>query len=94
MSVLDRYTGRQLQAARALLGITQIELAKKAKVAIGTIRRMESCDHEITSSNPETIKKVRVVLEKLGIEFLNAEGLLAVEYRFRPKNRRGAWVRA
>ena len=35
-------TGRQLRAARVLLGWGQIALAKKARVAIGTIRRMES----------------------------------------------------
>jgi hypothetical protein len=37
---LKLITGRQLRAARGLLGWGQIELAKNAKVAIGTIRRM------------------------------------------------------
>jgi transcriptional regulator with XRE-family HTH domain len=89
--LLARYTGRQLQAARALLGMNQIDLAKKARVAIGTIRRMESCDElEVHNSNAFTLDKVQRAVEKLGVEFLNAEGLIGVEHRFRPKNGRGS----
>jgi len=40
-------TGRQLRAARVLIGMEQIDLAKRARVAIGTIRRMESFDGEV-----------------------------------------------
>ena len=66
-------TGRQLRAARALLGWEQIELSKKAKVAIGTIRRMESFDGPI-GSRTETLRKVTGALEKAEIEFLENGG--------------------
>jgi transcriptional regulator with XRE-family HTH domain len=63
-------TGRQLRAARALIGWEQIELAKRARVAIGTIRRMESFDAEIRSRT-STLSQVQATLEKAGIQFLN-----------------------
>jgi transcriptional regulator with XRE-family HTH domain len=63
-------TGRQLRAARALLGWEQIELAKRSRVAIGTIRRMESFEGEI-GSRTSTLSQVQAAIEKAGIEFLN-----------------------
>lgn len=63
-------TGRQLRAARALIGWDQIQLAKKAAISIGTVRHMESFAHAI-SSNAVTIRKVQAALEKAGVEFLN-----------------------
>jgi transcriptional regulator with XRE-family HTH domain len=63
-------TGRQLRAARVLLNWEQIELSKKAKVAIGTIRRMESFDGPV-GSRTETLRKVVGAFEKAGIEFLD-----------------------
>jgi predicted transcriptional regulator len=63
-------TGRQLRAARALLGWEQIELARRARVAIGTIRRMESFEGEI-GSRTSTLSQVQSTMEKAGLEFLN-----------------------
>jgi transcriptional regulator with XRE-family HTH domain len=63
-------TGRQLRAARALIGMEQIDLAKRARVAIGTIRRMESFDGEI-GARTGTLSLVQRALEKAGVEFLN-----------------------
>ena len=65
-------TGRQLRAARVLLGWAQIELAKRSRVAIGTIRRMESFSGEI-GSRTSTLSLVMAALEKAGIQFLNDE---------------------
>jgi transcriptional regulator with XRE-family HTH domain len=62
--------GRQLRAARALLGWDQPRLSKAAKVAIGTIRRMESFEGAI-QSHTGTLLRVQIALEKGGIEFLN-----------------------
>jgi transcriptional regulator with XRE-family HTH domain len=62
--------GRQLRAARVLLGWSQIELAKRARVAIGTIRRMESFEGEIVSYT-STLSKVAGAMEKAGIAFLD-----------------------
>jgi predicted transcriptional regulator len=67
---LQLITGRQLRAARVLLGMEQIELAKRARVAIGTVRRMESFEGEI-GARTSTLMLVKRALEKAGIEFLN-----------------------
>jgi transcriptional regulator with XRE-family HTH domain len=62
--------GKQLRAARVLLGWSQIELANRSKVAIGTIRRMESFEGEIVSYT-STLSKVTRAMEKAGIAFLD-----------------------
>jgi transcriptional regulator with XRE-family HTH domain len=62
--------GRQLRAGRVLAGLEQIELARRARVAIGTIRRMESFDGEI-GARTFTLSLVKRALEKAGIEFLD-----------------------
>jgi transcriptional regulator with XRE-family HTH domain len=63
-------TGRQLKAARALVGWEQTDLAKKAGVAISTIRRMESFTAEI-GARTGTLSLVQRALERAGIEFLD-----------------------
>jgi predicted transcriptional regulator len=65
-------TGRQLKAARAMLGIEQAELARRARVARGTVRRMESFDGEV-GARTSSLSKVQAVLERAGIEFLMGE---------------------
>jgi predicted transcriptional regulator len=65
-------TGRQLKAARALVGWEQTNLAKKAGVAISTVRRMESFDGEV-GARTATLSLVQRALEKAGVEFLNHE---------------------
>ena len=75
-------TGRQLRAARVLLGWEQKELSKKAKVAIGTVRRMESFDGPV-GSRTETLRQVTGALEKAGIEFLD-DGSPGVRVRKMP----------
>ena len=67
---LKLISGRQLRAARALLGWDQPKLAKAARVAIGTIRRMESFSGAI-GAQTGTLYKVQAALEKGGVEFLN-----------------------
>jgi predicted transcriptional regulator len=53
-----------------LLGWAQTELAKRSRVAIGTIRRMESFSGEIRSRT-STLSLVQAALEKAGIQFLD-----------------------
>ena len=65
-------TGRHIRAARALLGWAQGELAKRSKVARGTIRRMEGFDGPV-SARTETLGRIVAVLERAGVEFLNGE---------------------
>ena len=48
----------------------QIELAKRSRVGVGTIRRMEAYDGPIVSRT-DTLASVMGALEKAGIEFLD-----------------------
>jgi len=77
--------GRQLRAARVLLGWDQARLAKSAHVAIGTVRRMESFDG-IIGSQTATLLKVQSALEKGGIEFLD-DDRPGVRLKERPRQR-------
>jgi predicted transcriptional regulator len=54
------------------LGWTQGELSKKAKVALGTVSRMEEFDGPV-AARTDTLGRVVAVLEKAGVEFLNDE---------------------
>jgi transcriptional regulator with XRE-family HTH domain len=64
---------RQLRAARVLAGWEQAELASKADVAIGTIRRMEAGDGPVRG-NAETLRRVQGALEAAGVEFIAENG--------------------
>ena len=64
-------TGNQLKAARALVGMTQVELAKASGVDAQTIHRMESRRAEKLTSGLDTILKITRALEKKGVEFTN-----------------------
>jgi predicted transcriptional regulator len=70
MLELRLITGRQLKAARALLGWEQTDLAKKSGVGISTIRRMEAFAGEI-GARTGTLSLVQRALERAGIEFLD-----------------------
>jgi predicted transcriptional regulator len=63
-------SGRQLKAARAMVGWEQTDLAAKSGVAISTVRRMESFDGEV-GARTSTLSLVKRALEKAGVEFLN-----------------------
>jgi hypothetical protein len=78
--------GRQLRAARVLLGWDQARLAASARVAIGTVRRMESFDGAI-GSQTGTLHRVQTALEKGGIEFLD-DDRPGVRLKERPRKRR------
>jgi predicted transcriptional regulator len=63
-------TGKHLRAGRALLDWTQGDLAKKARVVLGTISRMEEFEGAVRART-ETLGRVVTALEKAGVEFLN-----------------------
>ena len=65
-------TGRHIRAARALLGLSQSELAKKSKVALRTLSRMEETDGAV-SARTATLNNIVAALEKAGVEFLNGD---------------------
>jgi len=73
MSKNDQLRGRQVTAARVLLGLAQSELASGANISVPTVRRMEACDDEI-SGLKNNIEAVRRVLEDKGIVFIPENG--------------------
>jgi transcriptional regulator with XRE-family HTH domain len=64
--------GRQITAARGLLGLSQDELAKACGVAKNTINRFEAGE---VSPWPRTTRKITAELERRGIEFSNGTGI-------------------
>jgi transcriptional regulator with XRE-family HTH domain len=64
-------TGQQCRMARAALNMGVRELAKLAKVATGTITRLEAGE----DLKPRTLEAVQHALERKGIEFIGDEGV-------------------
>lgn len=64
-------TAAQMRAARALIGLSQAELARRAGVSIPTIKRCESDSQRAAVVSAETQDKIRAVLEAEGVEFTN-----------------------
>lgn len=62
----------QIKAARALVGISQAELAELASVGIATVKRIEGARGEIRG-NAETIWKIQTALEKAGVSFIDTD---------------------
>ncbi|MDX8495347.1 helix-turn-helix transcriptional regulator [Mesorhizobium sp. VK22B] len=60
-----------MRAARALIGLSQAELARRAGVSIPTIKRCESDSERAAVVSAETQDKIRAVLEGEGVEFTN-----------------------
>jgi hypothetical protein len=81
-------TGRHIRAARALLGWAQGDLARKSKVALRTIRRMEGFDGAV-AARTDTLGRVVAILEKAGIEFLDngSPGVRLTQSPPRPSSR-------
>ncbi|TPJ80176.1 helix-turn-helix transcriptional regulator [Mesorhizobium sp. B2-6-2] len=64
-------TAAQMRAARALIGLSQAELARRAGVSIPTIKRCESDSERTAVVSADTQDKVRAVLHAEGVEFTN-----------------------
>jgi transcriptional regulator with XRE-family HTH domain len=61
----------QIRAARALLGLGQVELAELAELGINTVKRVELSE-EVTGS-ARTLWKIQTALEWAGVEFIPAD---------------------
>lgn len=66
-------TGRQLRAARALLGWSAQQLADASKVGVATIRRVEPNDGPVNMI-ASTSAALQRTLEEAGIQFLPENG--------------------
>ncbi len=73
MSDFNHITGRQLAAARALLGIGQVELAQRANVSAPTLRRMEDSEGPAKGMK-NNVASVVAALESAGIIFIDSNG--------------------
>jgi transcriptional regulator with XRE-family HTH domain len=71
----------QIRAARALLNISQADLARFASVHVATIRRLEAATD--VRGAAETIWKIQKTLEAAGIEFISEEAGRGAGLRFR-----------
>ena len=67
-----KFSGKQVAAARELLGITQPELAAAAGVGLNTLVRFETGQGTPYQAN---LEKIEAELERRGIEFTNGTGI-------------------
>jgi transcriptional regulator with XRE-family HTH domain len=66
-------TGRQLAAARTLVGKTQTEIAAGARISVPTLKRMEASEGAV-SGIANNIAAVVTALEAAGVIFIEANG--------------------
>jgi transcriptional regulator with XRE-family HTH domain len=71
----------QIRAARALLNMSQADLARIASVHVATIRRLEAAT-EVRGA-AETVWKIQRALDAAGIEFIPAEAGRGAGVRFK-----------
>ena len=64
-------TPAKCRAARALLGITQSELARAAKLGLSTVVDFEK-ERRLVSD--EAVKAMQIALQRAGIEFMDGNG--------------------
>jgi transcriptional regulator with XRE-family HTH domain len=74
------FSGNQLRAARALLGLDQEAFAEITGVNINTVRTMEACGSEPVGGFASTRGRVREALERQGVEFFDGD-MLGVRLR-------------
>ena len=65
--------GRQIAAARALLGMTQGALAEAASISVPTLKRMEASNGAAVGM-ANNVRAVQSALEAAGVEFIPANG--------------------
>jgi transcriptional regulator with XRE-family HTH domain len=60
----------QIRAARALLGLSQTELAEHAQIGSATVKRIEAAKGRITGT-AETLWRIQIALEKAGVVLMS-----------------------
>ena len=71
----------QIRAARALLGLSQRELAAMAAIGLATVKRIEAAP-DIRGA-ADTFWKIQTALEKAGVEFIPIEAAKGPGVRLR-----------
>jgi predicted transcriptional regulator len=72
MSIL-KVSIRQIKAARALLGWSQDDLAKKSGISEATVKRLEAVDGDL-GGRAETGEALVAALQEAGVEFIPENG--------------------
>ncbi len=62
----------QIRAARALVGMTQAEVAQSAGLSVPTVKRAEGAG--VLSASNDAISAICKVLESAGVEFIAENG--------------------
>lgn len=70
-------TGRQIKAARCLLGWNQSVLAEMSKVSLASIKRIEPCNG-IPKTGAITLDKIEQTFRTKGVRFQNEDGRLGL----------------
>ena len=78
-----RYSA-QIQAARALLGLRQDELAKAAGIGLATLQRIEQREGFV-QANFSTVLKIQHALERAGIVFFDEDETAGIGVRLKKK---------
>lgn len=75
MTLMDQnsLSGRQLAAARTLIGKTQSEIATAARISVPTLKRMEASEGNISGMTNNVAAVVQALLD-LGIIFVPSNG--------------------
>jgi transcriptional regulator with XRE-family HTH domain len=66
-------TGNQLKAARALIEMEQVELARRTGLSVNTIQNMERSAGRPIAGRAANVHAVQAALEAAGLEFLNGD---------------------
>lgn len=75
----------QIKAARALLGLGQVELSKLSGVGLRTVKRIEISEE--ISGSAQTLWKLQSALEAAGVEFIPADDTKGPGVRLKQKQR-------
>jgi transcriptional regulator with XRE-family HTH domain len=67
-------TGNQLKAARALVGLSQTDVADRAGVHLNTISAMERRGPKLFTTSFDIVARVARVLEQAGVLFIAGNG--------------------
>ena len=78
-----RYSA-QIRAARALLGWSQTQLARRAGLGLATLQRIER-DEGIEKGKFSTVIKIQKALEQAGIHFTDDIGEIGVRLKIRTR---------
>ncbi|HEY0125289.1 MAG TPA: helix-turn-helix transcriptional regulator [Rhizobium sp.] len=69
----NNLSGRQLAAARTLLGKTQAEIANAARISVPTLKRMEASEGGVSGMTNNVSAVVQALLD-MGVLFIPSNG--------------------